>query len=163
MLARSSERDWPARRNETKRRECSAYVCAGRRHARWPDADNREEGARAPRREMNHTWRIRRTAKGSADSGRRYGRQHDRRHRAARRIVRPPSSRPAHCGTGPRHARHAEAAASAEAGVQPPPSARYSAIAFASLSCLSRISSCPDSYVLRCASSSSRYVATPPA
>lgn len=58
---------------------------------------------------------------------------------------------------------YAEAAASADAGDQPPPSARYSAIAFASLSCLSRISSCPDSYVLRCASRSSRYVATPPA
>ncbi|VWB19733.1 hypothetical protein BLA6860_00765 [Burkholderia lata] len=58
---------------------------------------------------------------------------------------------------------YTEAAASADAGDQPPPSARYSVIAFASLSCLSRISSCPDSYVLRCASSSSRYVATPPA
>lgn len=58
---------------------------------------------------------------------------------------------------------YAEAAASADAGDQPPPSARYSAIAFASLNCLSRISSCPDSYVLRCASRSSRYVATPPA
>ncbi len=41
-------------------------------------------------------------------------------------------------------ARHASSAA-AVPGVQPPPSARYSAIAFASRSCLSRISSCPDS------------------
>lgn len=39
---------------------------------------------------------------------------------------------------------------------QPPPSARYSAIAFVSRSCFRRISSCPDSNVLRCASSSSR-------
>lgn len=41
-------------------------------------------------------------------------------------------------------ARHASSSA-AVPGVQPPPSARYSAIAFASRSCLSRISSCPDS------------------
>lgn len=39
---------------------------------------------------------------------------------------------------------------------QPPPSARYSVIAFVSRSCFRRISSCPDSNVLRCASSSSR-------
>ena len=74
---------------------------------------------------------------------------------ATHRNAPPPPGRP--------RSRHHAAASPAVAGAQPPPSARYSAIAFASRSALSRISSCPDSYVLRCASSSSRYVATPPA
>ncbi len=39
---------------------------------------------------------------------------------------------------------------------QPPPSARYSVMAFVSRNCFRRISSCPDSNVLRCASSNSR-------
>lgn len=69
----------------------------------------------------------------------------------------------AHRNAPPPRPRHHAAASPAAVGAHPPPSARYSAIAFASLSSLSRISSCPDSYVLRCASSSSRYVATPPA